>query len=61
MKKTYQNPEMTVMKLQHQSIICLSEIRGINSDDVDYGGASTNNAGGVIRTKESGGIWDDEW
>ena len=60
MKKTYQNPEMTVVKLQHQSIICLS-INSINSDDVDYGGASTNNAGGVIRTKESGGIWDDEW
>ena len=59
MKKIYQKPEMMVVRLQHQGIICQS-VRGINSDDVNYGGASSGNTGGV-RTKETSGVWDEEW
>lgn len=50
-----------VVKLQHQSFICQSQMRGIAGGDVDYGGASSNNDGGNVRTKESGGVWDEEW
>ena len=51
---------MMVVKLLHQSIIC-SSVRSITSDEVGYGGASTNNTGGSVRTKESGNVWDEEW
>ena len=60
MKKIYQKPEMMVVKLQHQSFICQST-RSISSDEVGYGGASSNNTGNNVRTKESGGVWDEEW
>ena len=60
MKKIYMTPGMTVVKLQHQSIICQS-FRGVTGGDVDYGGASSNNTSGSVRTKESGSIWDEEW
>ena len=61
MKRTYLTPSMTVVKLQHRSFICYSQVRGIAGDDLGYGGASSNNDGGIVRTKESSGIWDDEW
>ena len=60
MKKTYFAPIMVVVRLQHQGIICQS-VRSITSDVVGYGGASTNNTGGSVRTKESSGVWDEEW
>ena len=60
MKKIYQKPDMMVVQLLHQGIICQS-VRSITSGDVDYGGASTNNTGGSVRTKESSGVWDEEW
>ena len=53
-------PGMAVVHLQHHSIICGS-VRGITSDEVGYGGGSSNNVGGEIRTKESSGVWDEEW
>ena len=56
---------MTVVKLQHRSFICYSQVRGIAGDDLGYGGASSNNDGGIVRTKEShqesSSIWDEEW
>ena len=60
MKKTYIHPSMVTVKLQHHCIICTSGVRGISGGDVDYGGESSNKTGGV-RTKESSGIWDEEW
>ena len=52
---------MTVVRLQHHSIICQS-IRGMSSnlsgdDAIGYGGGGS----GEVRTKESGSIWDEEW
>ena len=61
MKRTYLTPSMTVVKLHHRSFICYSQVRGIAGDDLGYGGASSNNDGGIVRTKESSSIWDDEW
>ena len=53
---------MTAVKLQHQSIICQSTFNDVlGNTDIGYGGASTNNTGGTIRTKESSSIWDEEW
>ncbi len=56
------SPEMVVVKLQHQNILC-SSLNGVDGNsDVNYGGASGNNAGGIVRAKESSGdIWDEEW
>ena len=61
MKKTYMVPGMAVVKLQHQSIIC-SSIHGMSSnlsgdDAINYGGGGS----GEVRTKESSGVWDEEW
>ena len=62
MKRTYLTPSMTVVKLQHQSIICESILDAVEGNaGIGYGGAGSNNDGGIVRTKESSGIWDDEW
>ena len=61
MKRTYIIPGMTVVRLQHQSIICQSGgLRGIRGGDVGYGGASSD-YDGEVRTRESSGVWDEEW
>ena len=58
MKRTYLTPSMTVVKLQHRSFICYSQVRGIAGDDaLNYGGGGS----GEVRTKESGSVWDEEW
>ena len=52
---------MVVVRLQHQNIICTSGgLRGIGGGDVGYGGASSG-YDGEVRTRESSGVWDDEW
>ena len=61
MKKTYYAPEMIAVKLQHLDIICMSTARSITSDELDFGGASSNNSEGNVRVKEQSSIWDDEW
>lgn len=48
---------MLTVTLQHHSVICHS-LLGVTSDEVGYGGASSNNEGGIVRTKESSSIWD---
>ena len=56
--KTYIQPTMTVVRLQHHSIICQSTIRGFScTDDIYYGGGSS----GDSYTRESSSIWDNEW
>ena len=60
MKRTYFAPSMVVVRLQHHSIICSSGLRGISGGDVGYGGASSG-YDGEVRTRESSGVWDDEW
>ena len=65
MKKTYMTPGIVVVRLQHQSIICLS-MKDV--DGMGYGGASSNNTSNnagynsnEARTRESSGVWDEEW
>lgn len=58
MKREYMSPTMLVVKLQHRSIICQSQVRSLGGNaDLNYGGAGDVNA----RTKESSSLWDDEW
>ncbi len=63
MKKTYIHPAMMAMKLQHQGIICGSQIgstttTGLDSNlNYDANGGNQSNAW----TKESSNIWDEEW
>ena len=61
MKRTYMTPSMVMVSLQHQSIICQSTIRGMSKGDTGYGAASSNNTSGEVRTRESSGVWDEEW
>ena len=54
-KQVYQQPTMTVVKLQ-QTGICTSDVRSVNGNaDMDYGGGSS----GPARAR-SFGDWDDE-
>ena len=46
-------------KIQHRGLL-MSSINNIEGD-TKYGGASSNNTGGAVRTKESTGVWDNEW
>lgn len=59
MKKTNQQPTMTVVKLQQQGIICTSGVRSVSGNaDIDYGGGGS----GPARARQHNGIdWDDEW
>ena len=61
MKRTYFAPSMVVVRLQHQSIICDSMHGADGNANLNYRGGSSNNEGGSVRTKESSGIWDEEW
>ena len=54
-------PSMVMVSLQHQSIICQSQMRGMSQGETGYGGASSNNTSGEVRTRESSGVWDNEW
>ena len=59
MKKTYLKPTMQVVTLQQQGIICISDVRGVNSDaGIGYGGGGRGSA--RVRGREDVD-WDDEW
>lgn len=68
MKRTYMTPSMVMVSLQHHNIICQSQMRGMSQGETRYGGGSSNNTGNnagynsnEARTRESCGIWDEEW
>ena len=53
---------MMVVRLQHQGLLMQSKVTSATSDTgIILGGASSGNTGGVVRTKESNSIWDEEW
>ena len=57
MKKTYLKPTMMVVKLQHQGIICTSDVRGVTSDaGIGYGRGGSGPA--RVRGREDVD-WDD--
>lgn len=62
MKRTYINPQMCVVQIQHTSHLALSGgVRGVaGDDDIDFGGMDFD--GSVIPdVKLHHNIWDDEW
>ena len=63
MRTKYIRPEILVVRLQHQSIICGSPVVRIQSDaNINYGGAGGSTEGSVEAfSRESGSIWDEEW
>ena len=61
MKKTYLIPTAFVVRIQHQGLLMESVTKASTNADVGYGGASTNNTGGEVRTKESVNVWDEDW
>ena len=69
MKKTYMTPSMVMVRLLHQSIICQSpQMTSMSPGETHYGGGSSNNTSNnagynsnEARTRESSGVWDNEW
>ena len=62
MKTTYIQPEMTVVRLQHQGLICTSP-NGYDGQGIGVSSSSIDDEGAVW-TKEdtgSGGVWDEVW
>ena len=67
MKKCYLTPAVTIVKMQSMSIICSSGEYYCDSvsSNVDLHGGGAN--GSIIgsfnsaRSRESNGIWDEEW
>ncbi len=49
MKKSYLSPEIIIVQLQHQGLL-MQSVEDVQSNAVGYGGASSNNDGGIIRT-----------
>lgn len=62
MKKNYQKPVMLVVNIQHQSQILAGsdKVTGFGGNtNIGYGGSSTNNTSGQIRSR-GGSIWEDD-
>ena len=63
--KTYQQPTLHIINIQNATLICQSEVKGINtnldeSSSFSMGGAA--DAETEIRVKgQGGGAWDEEW
>ena len=59
-KKQYSSPAMRVVKIQVRRQMLSGSVRGMNSGDagVGYGGASSKNDGGQVRSNGHRGIWD---
>ena len=63
MKRIYNRPEIFVVRLQHQSIICSSPVATLQCQEgFLYGGAggSTEESAEAF-TRENNSIWDEEW
>jgi len=61
MKKNYQKPTMFVVNIQHQSQILAGSgtVGSIGGGTLQYGGSSTNNTSGQIRSR-GGSFWEDD-
>jgi len=57
-KKAYQKPTMRVVRIQHQQIICTSNVNTVISGDtgIGYGGGGSGPA-----HARGFGDWDDDW
>ena len=62
MRTKYIQPEILVVRLQHQSIICGSPVVRIQSDEgMLYGGAGGSTEGSVVAFTRESSIWEEEW
>lgn len=56
-KQYYQKPTLYIVKIQQAHIICISgndgEGTGVHDDDPQHPGGAM--------TRESSGVWDEEW
>ena len=59
MKTTYIQPEITIVRLQQQHIICTSP-GDLDGQSISIQSGSINDESSVW-TKESSGVWDQEW
>ena len=57
-KKDYQNTEMRVMLLQHQSHLLAGSVTGVESGDARMGFGGGNS--GDARARQYNGGWDDD-
>jgi len=57
-KKAYQKPTMRIVRIQHQQIICISNVSSVESGDtgIGFGGGGSGPA-----QARGFGEWDDEW
>ena len=53
---------MMAVKLQHQSIICVSQTatQGLGSDNLNYD-ANGGNQSDAWTKESNGSVWDEEW
>jgi len=60
MKKQYMKPDMKVVKLQHQCIICTSDpVRSVDGGDTGIG--YSGGGSGPARARQHDGIDRDDW
>jgi len=63
MKRIYIRPEILVVRLHHQNIICSSPVAGIQCEEgIQYGGAGgSTEVSNEAFTRQNSNIWDEEW
>ena len=59
-KKSYLEPTMKVVKLQHTQMLMTS---GVEASRSGYGTANEQTWGGdaAVKANRSGDVWDDDW
>lgn len=62
MAQTYITPSIVEVALQQQVFLCQSVQRLSSNATMNYSGSDEDYiSGGIIRAKESGNLWDEEW
>ena len=61
-KKTYICPTMVVVKLQHRThLMMTSQVDEVSGNVFEGSPRSDEGYTGGVRTRESSGVWDEEW
>lgn len=60
MKKIYNSPEITVVKIQQVMPLATSGVGTDSPYDIGYGGVD-NDGIGVPEVRQINGAWEDEW
>ena len=59
MKKIYQKPAITVVRIEHASLICESVSSVENNVNIYYRGAGNGEA--RVKEQSNYSVWDDDW